>query len=458
MSPRVQVVLMILPGAFEAAASIVFGSLGLQPALVPTVILCTNLAVVWLVGGRFVALPQVTRIMMPLLLLLLYAILGAILLPKLFAGTVLVHSQKADGLGGDATPLTLDFGAVTQSIYLIIDVSAAFAVALMVSSRPMKPISLLYIYLSCGLLTVMIAFWQLASKLAGVPFPSDFFYSNPGWTILQDQSFAGVPRVNGPFTEPAAMASFLLGIMYATFWLVLHGCRRPMVVVCLVTSMVGILISTSTTGIAAVAVGLIFIIGYLMTSATAEVSRRFRAMLYPVLLVGVLAAIAVPIVAPKIITSIGIVIAQTANKSDSDSFDQRTTTDTDSLALVVQTFGLGVGWGSNRSSSLIPGLLSTVGLVGTALFLGFIVSLRRAIVQSRRYLVDEGERLAMSGTAAGLLGHLVAALLSAPGIGALVFYALLGLLVGVLARAQVRAMHSETVRKIPAYHSMVLGR
>ena len=437
-SARMQVILMILPGAFEAAASIVFGSLGLQPALVPTIVLCSNLALVWLLGGRFSAMNQVIRLMAPLWLLLIYAVLGAVILPRLFAGSVLVHSQKNEGFAGEATPLAFDFGAVTQSVYFIINVCATFAVALVVSSRPVKPTTFFNIYLSCGLLTFAIALWQLSNKLAGVPFPADFFYSNPGWAILQDQTFAGVPRVNGPFTEPAALASFLLGIFYSTFWLYLHGYKRRMINVCLGCSLLGILISTSTTGIAAVLLGGLFILGYLATRAAPDVSRRFRGMIYPVIVVGGIAAVTVPIIAPKIITSIGIVISSTANKSDSDSYDQRTNTDSDSLILAIQTFGLGVGWGSNRSSSLIPGILASVGVIGTGLLVTFVVNLRRAFKQATHFLIGE-EKMVLTGAAAGLTGHVVAAILSAPGLYAVVFYALLGLMIGVLARARFRA-------------------
>ena len=239
---------MILPGAFEAAASIVFGSLGLQPALVPTIVLAPNLALVWLLGGRFSAMNQVIRLMAPLWLLLIYAVLGAVILPRLFRGVRSGPFAEERRLCRGSNSSGLRFRGCDTVDLLHHQRCATFAVALVVSSRPVKPTTFFNIYLSCGLLTFAIALWQLSNKLAGVPFPADFFYSNPGWAILQDQTFAGVPRVNGPFTEPAALASFLLGIFYSTFWLYLHGYKRRMINVCLGCSLLGILISTSNHG------------------------------------------------------------------------------------------------------------------------------------------------------------------------------------------------------------------
>ena len=75
-------------------------------------------------------------------------------------------------------------------------------------------------------------------------------------------------------------------------------------------------------------------------------------MIYPVIVMGGIAAVTVPIIAPKIITSIGIVISSTANKSDSDSYDQRTNTDSDSLILAIQTLAQHVHHAHRREGDL----------------------------------------------------------------------------------------------------------
>jgi hypothetical protein len=66
-----------------------------------------------------------------------------------------------------------------------------------------------------------------------------------------------------------------------------------------------------------------------------------------------------------------ILTVLTVSKGESGSFINRTAADLYSLQLVFQTYGLGVGLGSNRSSSLLATLVSNVGVAGTLAFLVF---------------------------------------------------------------------------------------
>lgn len=62
-------------------------------------------------------------------------------------------------------------------------------------------------------------------------------------------------------------------------------------------------------------------------------------------------------------------LAMTVNKQDTASFVNRVAADAYAIDLLIKTHGIGVGMGSNRPSSLIPSLLSTVGIVGLVVFL-----------------------------------------------------------------------------------------
>ncbi len=63
------------------------------------------------------------------------------------------------------------------------------------------------------------------------------------------------------------------------------------------------------------------------------------------------------------------------DKQESVSFSSRTTADIHALKLFLESYGLGVGLGSNRPSSLIPYLLSQCGIIGTFMFFYFIFSI-----------------------------------------------------------------------------------
>jgi hypothetical protein len=61
-------------------------------------------------------------------------------------------------------------------------------------------------------------------------------------------------------------------------------------------------------------------------------------------------------------------IGLTVSKGETGSFANRTASDLYGLQLFAQTYGLGLGLGSNRVSSLLTTLLSCVGLLGTLAF------------------------------------------------------------------------------------------
>ena len=60
-----------------------------------------------------------------------------------------------------------------------------------------------------------------------------------------------------------------------------------------------------------------------------------------------------------------VLTAATVSKGESGSFINRTASDLYSLQLLLQTYGIGVGLGSNRTSSFLSTLFSNVGVAGT---------------------------------------------------------------------------------------------
>jgi hypothetical protein len=70
-----------------------------------------------------------------------------------------------------------------------------------------------------------------------------------------------------------------------------------------------------------------------------------------------------------------VLTTATVSKGESGSFINRTAADLYSLQLLLRTYGLGVGLGSNRSSSVLTTLMSNVGVAGTLAFLVFYFKL-----------------------------------------------------------------------------------
>ena len=372
--------------------------------------------------------------MSPLLVFVACVLVGAFTLPHLFADSVAIWPQKSE----EHAQVALDFGAanITQSGYVILDIGFVYACATYIASYPVRTRRLVSAYFGCALLVVAIAVWQFASRVAGVPFPDGFFFSNPGWMVYPDQAIGNVPRTNGPFSEPAALSAFLCGTTFASAWLLMHGRGSRLVKLTLAASVFGMVLSTSTTGFIVLFAGAGLAGVYVVTRARPSVARRFTQVAIPVVVVGFFVVLAAPILFPSVTDAVGNVITQTLSKSDSESYEERTQADHDSMALVLQTYGLGVGWGSNRSSSLVPGLIGNAGVPGLVLIVWAMASIRREIRIMRSFIGDGDDQWALQGASAGLLGFFLASLIAGPTIASLTFYELLGITYGVLARAR----------------------
>ncbi|WP_158741927.1 hypothetical protein [Acidisphaera sp. L21] len=433
-SPELLLYLTILSGGFEAAASMIIGPLGLQPNILPAMLFMGHLVVLRMMGGRFVANAEVVRGLTPLLLFVALAVIGAFLLPTLFGGQAQVWPQKSE----DHTQVLLSFSSanITQTLYLLIDIGFVYSSALYIASYPVRVRRLMTMYFASGVLVLVVSAWQLASRLTGIPFPISFFYSNPGIAVLYDQMMGSVPRTNGPFSEPSSLSTFLSGMSFAAGWLVLHGRGGAAVKWLLAGGVFGVLLSTATTGIGTLLIGAGLAGIYVVARAAPVVRQRFVRVAVPVVFFGFVTAIAAPIVFPSIVHAVNTVAEATLTKSDSSSYDDRTQADTASVMLLIPTMGLGAGWGSNRSSSLIPGLLASAGLPGLGLLIWAGLSLRREIPIMSPFLSGEDDAWALQAASAGLVGLLIAAVLSGPNIISLTFYGLLGAMYGILARAR----------------------
>lgn len=219
-------------------------------------------------------------------------------------------------------------------------------------------------------------------------------------TLSVDYSSAQDERLRGVFAEPSELAAFSLAVaaFAGTRALSVQDRRaRTGAAALFAIALCNLFASASGTAVAAGCA--VFVI--LATSA----ARRFAAsggrdadVAALVLCVVTFAAVSVggQLAAPLV----GIV----DEKLGSQSFDSRTAADEIGIRVFLDTWGLGAGLGSNRSSSFLVTLLSTTGAVGVAAF-GSAVLL----------LVVRGSRSRSSAAlSAGLLGLLVAKSVSAP--------------------------------------------
>jgi hypothetical protein len=204
-------------------------------------------------------------------------------------------------------------------------------------------------------------------------------------------------------------------------------------------SILAMLLSTSTTGLATLAAGLPATLLFAVFRAKRDTTMRLVKSAALVLLSGLLILGPAFILEPKLTDSVSEVVDLALTKSDSESYAERTGADSAALDTVGETYGLGVGWGSFRTSSFIPGLLANAGLFGVAMVAWLFARVTKLTFQAKVAGPAHPARCIVDGFSAALCGQFAAALLSAPMIGSIGFFLQLGCVIGSAARMVIDA-------------------
>lgn len=425
--------LALVAAVFEAGAALVIGGFGLQPALVPGLLFVVYMLMQYMVGMRYPGEGLVLSTVAPLILVLCYAVFSIFVLPDAFAGKIMVAPQKPDPLGTPLTPLAYTAGNLTQTLYLGLNVGITVIAALFLTRVAVPYRKIISAYLLGGYVVVTLAFWQFASRIAGVPFPDDLLYSNPGWAIVE-QAIGSVPRIQASFSEPAALAVYLSGLCFCSAWLVAQGHRAMRPDLLLGLAIVAMLLSTSTTGLVCLIFGLPLVLLAAVSRGGPKVRARIRRLLMLLAVGGALAIGPVFVLKPDLLNGVSDVIEGTLSKQEGDSYNDRTALDEAAMGTVTQTYGLGVGWGSFRPSSLVPGLLANGGVFGVAMLIWLGAKVVRLAFRAGAAMPGHSGRILIDGFSAALCGQLAAALVSTPMITSIAFFLQLGCLVGTAAR------------------------
>ena len=94
LQPIWQLQLVLLASAFGAATPLTIGGLGLPPGVIPACLFLAYVALQFFLGARFPAAPRAWHTLEPFLLTAAYALVTAVLVPRLFAGSFTVWPQK----------------------------------------------------------------------------------------------------------------------------------------------------------------------------------------------------------------------------------------------------------------------------------------------------------------------------------------------------------------------------
>lgn len=355
---------LILSSLFGGSAAIVLPALGnssIPPVQFALLFLCLRIAVPR--GGYAGALPGAITANLPLVLFAGYGIAAAIAAPRIFAGTIEVFPLRFTQARNlfDTVPLRPSAQNISSAVYLVGTMVAAVAAYVVCRFRGGAQT-----LVKGGVLVawVHVVTGVIGAATRGTSTDLVFKLFRNGSYAQLDQAYQGFVRINGVFPEASGYASY--GLAWFAFnaecW---YRGIEPRATGRAALALAAVLFfSTSSTAYLGLGVyALWFALRALLISGRTQVPQLTQAALaaFGGLVLACLAMAVVPHLADSIW---GMIRHMTVDKSGSQSGQQRLFWALQGWNAFLHSYGLGIGPGSFRSSSLITGILGSMGIFG----------------------------------------------------------------------------------------------
>ncbi|WP_024506297.1 hypothetical protein [Bradyrhizobium sp. ARR65] len=372
---RAAFVSVIVAALFGAAAAILIGGANIQPA---HLLLGFAIASMLARPSETAAAVAAVRAGQPgfwLLCLVVYGVASAIMIPRLLAGgpqiVPLGTSEYANT--GTTVPLGPVSSNFTQSVYMIADlICFALTVAIASTQAGFRTVTSAVLAFAAG--NVLLAVLDIGTYTTGTQALLDFI-RNAQYTLHLDDEVYGLKRIVGSYPEASAFARATLGALAFTGTLWLCGRYSPWTGPLAVASLVLVVLSTSSTGLAGTPVVVLMLYLTLMLRGGFHPSRPLSsavALCAPIVIAAVTLAVLLNDAAAETIRSYFDLLI--FSKSSSDSGIERSSWNAYAIQNFFDSLGIGVGLGTVRTSSFPVALISSVGVLGTAFYLLFIAS------------------------------------------------------------------------------------
>ncbi|MDR3508846.1 MAG: hypothetical protein P4L64_13200 [Caulobacteraceae bacterium] len=324
-------------------------------------------------------------------LFVVFAIIAAIALPRIFAGRVFTVSMRSALETAQALQPTAS--NLAQATYLLINLIAGLSLFAFLADDEggRRREQVLTAVLTSGVILALSGILDSASVFS--PALKDFVtaFKNANYELFFETSVLHVHRITGFFPEASAFGAAAVGLG-GLIYFIRPAFRSDLArtVLCPLTSLTLIALaafSTSSTAYLGLGVFAIAVLARLIYRIVK--TGTVRGMELDAALGFVLAAMFVGILvfAPDFTRApLSILDKMVLQKTQSGSFSQRSFWNRVAMQAFFDTYGLGVGPGGARTSNWLVAILSNTGVLGFVLMGGFVVVsyLHRAIEGSRR--------------------------------------------------------------------------
>ncbi|MFM0504619.1 hypothetical protein [Paraburkholderia caffeinilytica] len=301
----------------------------------------------------------------------LWGVVGAILLPRLLHGLTLVFPVDRAVVGAVLLqPLGPVSGNLSQAIYCVGDVVVYACMYAFLRYRDA------YRALAGGIflltfLDVLAGVIDIGTHAVGLDVMS--VIKTAQYADLSGEEFGGLLRITGTFSETSAFSSFTLPLFVFCLNLWVIG-YRPKLAGTLAAA-TGTLLLMSTSGTAYVGLGAYLVVQLFSRPgrvAAAAVARK-RRMWIIAACAGVLGAIYVTLFLPGVVDTLTDFFNTTVTgKASSESGVERMSWNMQGVTNFLDTYGIGVGLGSIRTSSFLVAVLANLGVVGVVCYGVFV--------------------------------------------------------------------------------------
>jgi hypothetical protein len=380
-----------------------------------------------------------------LLLLLLYGTFATLMFPSVFAGQTEVFSisRAANENGVVIVQLRPTAGNLTQLFRLILGVAIFFALAVVMKVRSEEqPVLKAMVVATC--VNAAIGWIEVASYAVGLP---DLMapLQSANYAILADVRMAGLKRMIGGFPEASSFGYFSLGLFAFWFSYWIDTPRSRLVTAMMLICFVAVLRSTSSGSYVALLayLGTTMLI-WVSMQLRRETDRRGLSILVGVLLLCWCLAIII-FASYEYVTPVRDFLDRALfNKLDGASGVERGSWNKQAIKNFIDTSGLGAGLGSVRASSWVIATLSSLGVIGAALFFMFVGSV---ILPTLRRSANDPRMVLARAMASACMALVISATLTSPTPDlSIFFYAFAGIASG-LTRAVILESMEQSDRK-----------